>query len=80
MPTHMRREHRSAWAYSSARRRAGICVACGCLHAGAIADLPVNGSNIVLGYAMDEGTGTTVADSSGNAYDGTITSATQWLR
>lgn len=44
------------------------------------ATLPTTGANIVLSYPMDEGTGTTVADSSGNGYDGTITSATQWLR
>lgn len=42
--------------------------------------LPTTGANIVLSYAMDEGTGTTVGDDSGNGYDGTITSAGQWVR
>lgn len=46
----------------------------------AASTLPTTGANIVLSYPMDAGSGTTIADASGNGYDGTITSATQWLR
>lgn len=44
-----------------------------------VATLPGVEANVVLRLAMDEGTGTTVADSSGNGYDGTLTSSTQWV-
>ena len=40
------------------------------------ATTPVTVSGLVAAYAFDEGTGTTVADSSGNNYTGTITAAT----
>lgn len=41
--------------------------------------LPGIEANQVLRLPMDEGTGTAVADTSGNAYNGTLTSATQWV-
>lgn len=36
-------------------------------------------SNVVLRYAMDAGSGTSVADTSGSGFTGTITSANQWV-
>ena len=44
------------------------------------ATLPTVEVNQLVRLAMDEGTGLSVADSSGNGRNGTLTSASQWLR